>query len=140
MTSLYKTFKTNPDLEKAGILIQYGTNSHGEAIAFRIARSGASNAAQMRLLDAKLKPYRRQIQADVMDNDVAKQIMLETFVSTVLLGWEGVEDENDQPLPFTKDNAIKLFTDLPDLFQDLQEQSGKLALFRDEVRQADAGN
>lgn len=138
--SLYSQFKTDENLEKTGLVVEYGTNSKGEPIGIRIARAGGSNAAYLKLLEASLKPYRRQLQNDLMDNATAEKVMRTVYAKTVVLGWENVEDEKGQPMPFNVENCIKLFEDLPDLFADLKAQAEKSALFRAELMAVDAKN
>lgn len=140
MSGLYSQFETSKDVEKQGVILQYGKNSKGEMIEIRIARAGGANNAYSKLLEAKIKPYRRQIQNDTMDNDVAERITKEVYAKTVVLGWTGVEDRDNKPLDFTVDNCVKLFDDLPDLWSDIQAQSVNVALFRAEVLEADAKN
>lgn len=138
--SIFKTFKNDETLEQQGILIQYGENSKGLMEAFRIARAGGTNQRFLKAMERATKPYRRQIQTETIDPKVSKRLYMEAFVDTVLLGWENIEGADGAPLDFNRDNAIKLFTDLPDLFLDLSEQAGKQALFRAEVQDADSGN
>lgn len=138
--SLYKQFKTDNNLEKTGILLQYGQNSKGKDICIRVARAGGANDAYIKRMEAKVKPVKRQIQNETIERAALLNILREVFAETVVLGWENVEDEQGNPLPFTKENCVKLFTDLPDLFDDLQEQSQRAALFRAEIREADAKN
>lgn len=87
-----------------------------------------------------MKPYRRQIQNETMESALVERIVKEVYAETVVLGWENVEDENGNAMEFSVENCIKLFDDLPDLFRDIQEQSQRAALFRAEVREADAKN
>jgi hypothetical protein len=61
-------------------------------------------------------------------------------VETVLLGWESVTGPDGKPLEFSKENAVKLFTDLPDLFKDIRETAEDMTLFKLELDEADAGN
>lgn len=138
--SLYTQFKTDKNLENEGVYLDYGMNSQDKPIRIRIARAGGANQAFARAYEQKTKPYRRQIQTDTLDPKVAERIILEVYAETVVLGWEGVEDENGDELPFNRDNCVKLFTDLPDLFADLQKTSQNIAVFRAEVREADAKN
>lgn len=138
--SLYRQYKSDETLEKGGVLVQYGFTDDNRPIAFRIARAGGANASYAKRVEAKVKPYRRQIQTETIDPKVAEKLMMEVFVETVLLGWENVQDEAGKDLPFSKDNAIKLFTDLPDLYKDLQEQAGKASLYRAEILEVEAGN
>lgn len=133
--SLYQSFKTDENIEKNGIMLEYGTTDGGAPIRIRIARAGGANLKFARLLEQKTKPYRRQLQMETMDQNVQVAVLREVFAESVVLGWENVEDENGKPLPFSKENCIKLFTDLPDLFADVREQANKSVLFRADIRE-----
>ncbi len=133
--NLYKTFKANDDLEKQGIELQLGDD-----VSIRLARAGGSNQKFGKLLGDRLKPYRRQIDNGTMDDAVAAKIMAEVYADCVVLGWQGVADEHGNPLAFTRDNCVKLFTDLPELFRVVQEEAGRLANFRAQDREEDAKN
>lgn len=138
--NLYKTFKTDKTLEQQGILVEYGTNSKDQPITFRVARAGGANAAYNRQIEVKLKPYRKQVQTDSLERSILDRIVKDAFVEHVVLGWDGVEDEAGNPLPFSKENMSKLFTDLPDLYADIQEQSMKWVLYRQDVNEGDSKN
>lgn len=148
--SLYSQFKTNADLEREGILLEYGTASNGKPIAIRIARAGGSNVMFQKRAEALVKPMRRQIQTETADDKQIQRVMRQLYAETVVLGWENVElpvvNEDGsrtgamQFVPYTVANCIKLFEDLPDLFTDLQEQAQRSALFRQTILEAEAGN
>lgn len=138
--SLYKQFKTDDNLERIGILLQYGENSKGKPIAIRIARAGGANSQYTKLIEARVKPYRRQIQNETIERVVVDKLLRQVYAETVVLGWENVEDEAGNELPFSTDNCVKLFEDLPDLFADIQEQSQRAALFRQDILEADSKN
>lgn len=138
--SLYKLFKTNQNLETDGIFIEYGTTPEGKPTRIKIARSGGANKAFSKALEKATRPHRKAIQNGLLDNATADRLFKDVFAETVVLGWENVEGPDGSPLPFTRENALKLFDDLPDLFADLREQAGNVALFREEVAEADLGN
>lgn len=138
--SLYSQFKTEDSLEKQGILLEYGTTEDGKPICIRIARAGGANKAYEKRMEAEVKPYRRMIQNETIETSVVTRILRKVFAETVVLGWENVQDESGKDIPFNVENCIKLFEDLPDLFKDVQEQAQRAALFRAEVREADAKN
>lgn len=138
--SLYSQFKTDAELEKSGIVLEYGTNSKGSPIGIRIARAGGANQAYTNLLEAKTKPHKRAIQNETIETPTVTRILHEVFARTVVLGWENVEDENGVAMDFNVDNCVRLFTDLPDLFRDVQEQAQKSVLFRGEILEKDAKN
>jgi hypothetical protein len=141
---MYAQFKTDGDLEAAGIVLDYGL------FRVTVGRAGGSNKRFERVLEAKTKPFRRAIQTDTMDNKRGAEILREVYAEAVVLNWEvkqedgswaqGIEAEDGSLLPFSKDNVLATFNALPDLFADIQEQAGKVALFRAAVREAEGGN
>lgn len=135
MSSLYDVFETNKDIEKTGIILDYGS-----AGKIKIARAGGSNVNFAKVLEQKMRPYRRQFETGAMADSVANKLLIETFAETVILGWEGVVGRDGNPLPFSRENVIQVLNDLPDLFVDLREQAMKVANFRADVVEADAGN
>jgi hypothetical protein len=150
MSTLYQQFTTDPKLEKEGVLLEYGFNSKNKPITIRVARAGGANQQYAKRMEIKVKPYRRQIQTETIDKKQLEKLILEVFCETVVLGWENVEfpvkGADGSPTgefeerPFSFDNAVQLFTDLPDLFSDVQESAQKSALFRTDIREANAGN
>lgn len=138
--SLYSMFKTDAGLETDGILIEYGEASNAQPVRFRIARSGGQNTVFTKALEKATRPYRKAIQNGMLDDKTADKLYKGVFAEHVLLGWENVEGEDGKPIQYSKENALKLFKDLPDLFLDLREQAGNVSLFRQEVREADLGN
>lgn len=145
--SLFSTFRTDADIEKNGVILQYGFVKKPDGkpdtkrpIGIRVARAGGANTAYLRRAEAVLKPYRRQIQTDTMDRGLIDEITRQLFAETIVKGWENVQDENGEDLPFSVENCVALFTKLPELFADIQEQSQRSALFRAEIMEADAGN
>lgn len=141
--SLYKTFQTDPNLEANGVVIDYGDTR------VTVARSGGANKQYMKLLEAKMKPYRRAIQTDMMDRKKLTSLMQEVLIEGSIRKWEELENDawvegvrlkDGQIVPFTKEAILQVFKDLPDLYDDLQQQSASLAIFRQEVLEEDAKN
>lgn len=144
--SMKAMFKNDETLERNGVLVDYGP--------FRVtlARAGGSNKKFERLMEAKVRPYKRAIQTETMDTEKTKEIMREIYADTVILNWEvkveedvytqGIEDLNDETktVPFNRENVIKTLKALPELFQDLITQAGNASLFREEIRETDAKN
>lgn len=130
----FSVFKTNAKLEKEGIIIDY------EAFKFRIARAGGANSDYKRILRAKFRPFRHQFETETISNEIAKKLLIEVFAESVVLGWEGVCDEDGNEIEFNKENCVKLLTELPDLFNDLQEQASNYKLFRQAEIEDEAKN
>lgn len=131
--NLFKQFATDPRAEKEGVRFEIGVNSRGETIAFQIARAGGANIRYAKSVEAKTKPYRMQIQAGTIDPEIAARLMREVFAESVVIDWEGVEDEDGNSLAYSPGAAANLFEQLPELYALLQEQAQNVALYRKEV-------
>jgi len=131
----YEQFKTDEAREKSGVWFDYGA-----AGKFLLARAGGANKAFEKKVEQLSRPHRRMIKADMLDNDQAMDLMRRAYADAVVLGWENVTGPDGQPLLFSPANALKLFTDLPDLFSAIMEDAGRVAVFRAEIREAEAKN
>jgi hypothetical protein len=123
MPNVYEAFETSKKLEQDGIVLDYGS------FKFTIARAGGANRKFANLLDRKLRPHRRAIQAGVFDDETAQRLLAESYAEAVVLGWEGVTDRDGNPLPFNRENCVRLLTDLPSLFEDVREQAQNASNF-----------
>lgn len=134
-TSIYDLFKTEEDLEKKGIEVSYG-----KAGTFTVARMGGANKRFAKALAALTAPHRRAIENETIEDEVILDVLRRVFVDTVLLGWKDVRGKDGELIPYSRANAIQLFTDLPELFMDLQEQAKKFTNFRKVLVEGDLGN
>lgn len=152
--SLYKLFKTNARAEEQGVWLEY----EDAKTRVKVTRAGGQNKKFQKKLEALSRPYRRAIQADMMSNEKMRKLTMQTFIATVIVGWEcwddekastmdngdgwvpGVPGEDGTVLEFNKANVEKVLTDLPDLFDDIIDYAQKSAMFREEILEIEAGN
>ena len=90
MTSIFDVWGTDAVMETAGVWIDYGSSGK-----FLIARSGGANTKFAKVLEAKMRPYRRQMDQGKLENEVANKVLLETFIEACLLGWEGIKYQDN---------------------------------------------
>ena len=138
--SLYKQFKTNMMKEQEGVRVEYGPNEDGSIPTFFLRRMHKSNRAYSKALEVATRPHRRAIELETLDSKLAERIFLDVFVSTILCGWDNVYNEEGQPLPFSKENAVNLLESLPELYDDLQEKARKVSLFMADNLEEDGKN
>lgn len=132
----YAAFATDETVEQEGVWLEYPSYE----FAIRVRRAGETNRAFTQRMDAKLKPYKRALDTGTMDPAILLRVSREVFAETILVDWKGVVDEKGKPMSFNKDNALKLLTDLPDLFNDIVLQAKDAGLFRKYLAEAEAGN
>jgi len=138
MSSPYQLFNTDKNLEQTGVTLDYGH------FWIKVARAGGSNKRYNKIAKDKLQPYQAQLRTETMDEVLADKLFREIFAESVVLGWGSTElgsgvlpDAEGNPLEFTTENCIKLFQDLPDLFNDVREQANKISLFKkEEIKEA----
>lgn len=141
MKSLYEQFKTDEKVEKDGVWIEYALGTDAPPARIKVARAGGSNSKYNRIFEAKAKPYRRQLAAGTLDEKTSTRIYAEVYADSVVLAWENINGPDGKPMEFTRDNIIKLFTDLPELFDDVRAQASRIAAFRSQIAtEEDSGN
>lgn len=138
--SLFAQFETDKQKEKEGVLITYAPNADETVPGFRILRRGASNQRYVKALEVESAPFRRLLDLGVLEQSKQERILRRVFCSTVLIGWEHIQDEAGKDVPFNFENAMKLFERLPDLYYDLADHAGKVSSFRLESQESDAKN
>lgn len=138
--SLYKQFETEENLEKTGVRITYGLNAKGKEIAILVGRAGGKNEAFQRVADAVYKPFRRQIQNETIDRVKMRELTYIIYARAVVKGWENVDDKDGNPMEFNEANVVKLFNDLPALFDDVQGTADSLTVYRTEALELEAKN
>jgi len=130
MENLYKEYGTSKSLEEAGIIVE-----PIDGIKFYCKRAGGSNKAYSEFLTRKLRPYLAKYNAGKkVPLDIINEINIEAFVDYCLIKWENVTDRSGVPLELTKENAVNLFTELPELYSVLIEDCQNVDNFKDEVK------
>lgn len=121
--SIFNQFKTSKIAEEEGILIKFAANEDGSIPTFKIGRQCRSNTKWAKTFEAKVRPYKDEIADKTIETEVAEKINIEVFCSAIVLGWENIKDENGKDIEYSLDNAVKLMTDLPDLYDVLNTKS-----------------
>lgn len=118
--SIYKQFETNPKAEKEGVPFTFAANDDKTIPTFICARMGGANSKWREEYAEIWKPYRDQQEAGTVPEDVVKSNSVLVFVRASLRGWSNVQDRDGNTISFNEQNAVKLFTDLPELLAELQ--------------------
>jgi len=135
MTNPYKLFSTDKNLESgAGVDICY------PGFSITVHRAGGSNAKYASALKEKAQPHSKMIANGMLDDEIAKNMLVEAFAESVVVGWKGVTNEKGEEIPFSIENCVKLFNDLPDLYADVRSQAEDFRVFRAANEEAERKN
>jgi len=127
-TNLDHLFKTNKNAETDGVIFKLS-----DTVNFIVRRYGGANEQKVKAAMAKYyKPYARQVEAGTLPASKEREILVKAFVSACMVGWEGLEADGTK-LEYTPENAEKLFTDMPDLFNTIFDYAQTLSTFREDV-------
>ena len=133
--SIYSTFGTNKELEKNGAWVEIDNHTR-----FLIARIGTVGCEYDKLLRVVTKPHRRAIENESISPELVTKITTETFAKTAVLNWQGVKDEEGNDIQFSKENAVKLLSDLPELADILITFARDFQNYRREQLEEDSKN
>ncbi len=144
--SMFESFKTDVDLEKNGIILNY----ESEGFRVTIGRAGGANKKYEKVMERISKPHKRALQTDRLNNETAKKILMEAYAEAIVFKWEvvdedgkwqvGIESQSGGIIPFNKENVHETFKILPGLFADIQAQAEKENLFLASIKEANAKN
>lgn len=124
---LYTQYKTDSALETGGVWFEIM-----DGVKFLIARAGGSNRKYRRALDNRSKPYRHQIRKETIDAEKLRELAMLAFVDACLLDWDGVTDGNDEPMEFSRGNVLKVFNELPEVYDTLFDAASTAGAYREQ--------
>lgn len=130
--SLYSQFGVDEQKEQEGIWLDYAPNKDKSIPGFLVRRAGKNNKSWTKAYETAAKPFRRQAEMGILSSEISEKITLEAWVGTVLIGWRDVQDRQGTSIPFSREAALALLGELPQLWDDLWAQSTKATLFRPE--------
>lgn len=138
--SLRKKFKTDRKCETEGIWLDYGD---GQKI--KVARAGRTNQRFQQEAQRIFRKYRMQLKHGTLSEEVQQQVTYESYAKCIVLDWEGIRAEDlgekgKKTVEFNAENCVKLFRNLPDLFDDIQTQAQDARNFLEDIREEDSKN
>lgn len=141
MSGMYKSYATDKERERSGILLKYPQDN----FRVTIARAGGANKRFDKVKERIAKPHQRSIDTGRIEPETVDLVLMEVYAEAVVLNWEVIEDGADQDneanwkqgiegpkgevLPFNKENVFKTFKNLKSVFDDIRSQAEKEALF-----------
>lgn len=128
--SLSAKYKTDKNLERNGVRIEFPPNPDKTVPYFDIVRAGRANPDYQVVADRINAPHRRAEALGVLPADKREALTREIYAEAGIKNWGNIpaSDITGDPeatgyLPYSKQNAIALFTNLPDLYNDLVAMS-----------------
>lgn len=134
MGKFSERYATDTKIEEDGQWVDFG-----EGVKVKVRRLNSKFSRDVR---RKLeKPYTAMYKGRDMPDSLQEELMIKQLAQGIVVDWEGVEDpDTDKPLPFSSDNAMKVFVAYKDFRDDIVTASMERATFQREEQKAAEGN
>ena len=156
---LYKSIKTNDKLEQEGIWLHVG------GTRIRLARAGGKNTKFITAVEKVARENKRAL--EFMNESSSRKLYFKLYAEHVVLDWltedakgtldemgqataednfegeryvRGISGPDDVVVDFNKENVLKTFDDLPDLFIMIKQTAEDPSLYRQELLDGVSGN
>lgn len=126
-SNLDKLFKTDKKLEEGGVWFDINDET-----GFLLRPFKQTNPRVKEAMARYYKPYAGQVELGTLDFKKNLEIQIKLFTDVCLVDWKGV-DIDDKPVECTPENANKLFTALPDLFDTLWKHAQDYNNYREDL-------
>ncbi len=126
-SNLDKLFKTDKKLQEDGIDFVIDDKT-----SFRVRHLTQSNPRVKAAMAQHFKPYARQVELGTLPPEKEAEINQKVFIDVCLVSWIGVEIDGKEA-ECSKENASKLFKELPELFEHLWKYANDFTHYRIDV-------
>lgn len=133
--NIYALFETDSTMEQQGVVVDFGPYGR-----FKVARASGSNIKYAAAFKRLNKPYQKMLKRNTMPEALAKKLLAQVYAESIVLAWEDILGRDNQPIPFTKENVVKVLLDLPDLFTQIIAESQNAESYRREYVEDAAKN
>lgn len=105
---IYQKYQTDSAAETQGLWIEMGDNA-----LIKIARLGHPKHEEV--MKRLRQPHVASLRAGIdLPTNVSMALTIEALAEAILIDWKGIQDDDGKEIPYSKEAAIKLLTDLPD--------------------------
>lgn len=129
---MYAQFETDSKKDNSGVVMYFPANRDGSIPQMTIARDGVTNMAFKAEMKIQHDKHADKIRFKQLTGEDYVQMHREAYAVGIIKGWENVQDRDGRPMEYTRENAVKLLTDLPELFYEIEIFAKNVDNFRRE--------
>ena len=119
-----RDFKVDADKETKGVWCDVGED-------LRLLIAGADNAEYRKYRDHLLQQVARHARSKQAAEKI-EDITMRAMARHVLLGWENLDDDNGEPIPYSHEKALGVLRESRELYTIVAGYANDQALFRAE--------
>ena len=125
-TTFDDVFSYDKDKAEDGIPIIVGVNKNGDDVTLFVAMAGSERHEKMQ------RKYSKSLERARRNEKLTRKIMAKIVAQSLLLGWEGVLDQDGNPVEATTENKIKALMSHKQLYMSVLEAAMDTANFVEE--------
>ena len=125
-TTFDDVFSYDKDKAEDGIPIIVGVNKNGDDVTLFFFFSGSERHEKMQ------RKYSKSLERARRNEKLTRKIMAKIVAQSLLLGWEGVLDQDGNPVEATTENKIKALMSHKQLYMSVLEAAMDTANFVEE--------
>lgn len=126
-------FKTDSAKETAGVWFPVGAGL--EVLVARMR-----NAKHRERLRELMRPHLQRVRRGQMDLALVEKLNTQAMGETVLLDWKNLQDDDDKPIPYSKEKAVEILGKVLEFADMVSEFASDIENYREEVRADAEGN
>ena len=123
-------FTTDKQREDEGVEVNLGREGDGAELILKVGRWGNSRARVMLERLTSAPAYQRAMRMNTLTEAESVNVIASVLAECCLFGWQGLEDDNGKPIPYSKEKAKELLATVPDFRRLVYECCNDLTLFR----------
>lgn len=113
---LLNRYSTDVNLEENGVWVDFG-----DGIRIRVRRIRSKKSLEVR--KELERPYTSDIRKGPLPESTMETLLLQQMAHALVVDWEGIVDDNEQPIPCTPDNITEVMAVLTDLRDEVLQVS-----------------
>ena len=118
-------FKTDRTRETQGVWVDIGDGA-------RLLIARLNNERYKQVFLNVSKPYKTQVRMGTLEESLAEDILCKCYSKAVLLGWDGLQDDEGKDVQYSEEKAYELLRTLPDFRQLVEDFATARELYRQE--------
>lgn len=125
---LLSRFSTDLDMEENGAWVDFGEHEDGTKIRVKVRRIRSKKSQDVR--KELEKPLLSKIRSGTVTDKEMEDLVYKQSAYALVADWEGILDDNDQPIPCTPANILEVFAELTDIRDVVIQKATEADTFR----------
>lgn len=132
---LLDRYSTNKEHATEGVKMELGGGNW-----IKLAYAGPSNPTYASTLQRVIKPHSKNIKRGLLDENKDRELLAKVYAECIVQDWGGPSFKKHKIEKCTKANVLKLLTEKPEFFLDVQDLASNMEYFADDYVEAATKN